>query len=175
MAKKKKEKEEEFKVHETENYNTLFLKKESEQTEKKEKQKDDAVAILVDLICNPEHKAIKHDTLKELKNKKGIEVLMQAILTTKDEQKLALLCSACWEANLDFSAYLKDFVKFAVEKDYLVTLEILTVIEDMQGPFKEEELNASVKIFETEIKKDRTAEKNELYADMAHALRNKID
>ena len=100
---------------------------------------------------------------------------MDAILQTKDEKQLALLCSACWEANLDFSAHLNHFVKLSVEKDYLVTLEIVTVIEDMQGPFNKEELAASVKFFETEIKKDRTAEKNELYADMAHALRNHIE
>ena len=175
MAKKKKEKEQEFKVHETETYNTIFLGKEKEQAEKKEKPKGDTVANLIDLICNPIHKSFKHDTLKELKSKKGEALLMQAILETKDEQKLALLCSACWEANLDFSAHLKDFVQLAVEKDYLVTLEILTVIEDMSGPFNNEELHASVKIFETEIKKDRTAEKNELYADMAHSLRNKTE
>lgn len=182
MAKKKKtgadapsEKNETFKVHETDNYNTIFLGKEPDQKIKKEKQRGNALANLIDLICNPSQKEFKHETLKELKNKKGEDLLMQAILQTTDEKKLALLCSACWEADLDLSVYLKDLVKLAVERDYLVALEILTVIEDMQGPFNNDELHASVKVFETEIKKDRSAEKNELYADMAHALRNKAD
>ncbi|MEW6469951.1 MAG: hypothetical protein AB1458_13565 [Bacteroidota bacterium] len=172
MAKKKKREEEAYNIHETENYNTLFLGKQPEEKDKG-KFKGDAVANLVDLITNPQNRHLKVDALRELKSKNGKELLMQAIGITQDEARLALLCSACWEANLDFSDRLKEFVQMAVEKNYLVALEILTVIEDMQGPFRKEELHAAIKVFETEIGKDRTAEKNELYADMLQALRSK--
>jgi hypothetical protein len=46
--------------------------------------------------------------------------------------------STIWNSPLDYSEFLSDFVKIAVENDYLTSLECLTVIENLDGPFEEQ-------------------------------------
>jgi len=64
------------------------------------------------------------DLLKEIQNPKERQQILQVL----------------WNTRLDFSPYLVEFVKWALEGDYQNTLESLTVIEQMEGPFNEEQL-----------------------------------
>jgi hypothetical protein len=58
----------------------------------------------------------------------------------KDENYLKvrpIILSSIWNSKLDYSYFLSDFVEIAVEGDYLDTLECLTIIENLEGPFEE--------------------------------------
>ena len=47
------------------------------------------------------------------------------------------LLSTIWNSPLDYSSYLAEFVSLAVKGDFMVTLECLTIIENLEGPFIE--------------------------------------
>ncbi len=64
----------------------------------------------------------------------------EIIRIVKDENFLRvrpILLSTIWNSKLDYSYFLSDFVEIAVEGDYLDTLECLTIIENLEGPFEE--------------------------------------
>lgn len=45
-----------------------------------------------------------------------------------------------WNSKMDFSGYIDSIVALAVEGDFMTTVECLTIIENMQGPFEEMDL-----------------------------------
>lgn len=48
------------------------------------------------------------------------------------------IIGSLWGSSLDFSPYLAEFVQIATVGDYLLALDCLNVIEQMEGPFDEE-------------------------------------
>lgn len=51
-----------------------------------------------------------------------------------------LLLSTVWNTKVDFSDYIDEFVQIAVDGDFMETLDCLTIIENMEGPFMEENI-----------------------------------
>ncbi len=87
------------------------------------------------------------------KNQKEILELFSSIKDTsvtaeimdviEDERYLPirqLLLSTVWNTKVDFSDYIDEFVQIAVEGDFMETLDCLTIIENMEGPFMEENI-----------------------------------
>lgn len=144
-------------------YSTIVIGKEEE-----EKKGKDKTATLIDLIVLSENKDAKHDTLKTLKDKNGLEVLINAIKSAKGEKHKTTLVAACWEAGFDCSEYLSLFADIALSEDFMTCLEAITVIEEMQGPFDTKQL-ASIKAnFKKEIEKKN--DKAELYKTILESL-----
>jgi hypothetical protein len=55
------------------------------------------------------------------------------------EFKIQIL-STIWNSPLDYSEYLTEFVNLAVTGDFLTTLECLTILENLNGPFEEADI-----------------------------------
>lgn len=73
--------------------------------------------------------------------KKGIrEAWMGLLNQNNDVEYKRQIMNIMWNSRLDFSPYLVDFVVWSKEGDYQNTLECLTLIEHMEGPFSEEQL-----------------------------------
>ncbi|PWL27317.1 MAG: hypothetical protein DCO96_11255 [Fluviicola sp. XM-24bin1] len=51
-----------------------------------------------------------------------------------------LLLSTIWNTKVDFSDYIDEFVQIAVDGDFMETLDCLTIIENLEGPFMEENI-----------------------------------
>jgi hypothetical protein len=51
-----------------------------------------------------------------------------------------VLLSTIWNTKVDFSDYIDDFVQIAVNGDFMETLDCLTIIENLEGPFMEENI-----------------------------------
>lgn len=51
-----------------------------------------------------------------------------------------VLLSTIWNTKVDFSDYIDEFVLIAVEGDFMETLDCLTIIENLEGPFMEENI-----------------------------------
>ncbi|XOV67018.1 MAG: hypothetical protein ACFHU9_15440 [Fluviicola sp.] len=51
-----------------------------------------------------------------------------------------VMLTTIWNTKVDFSDYIDEFVQIAVEGDFMETLECLTIIENMEGPFMEENI-----------------------------------
>lgn len=50
------------------------------------------------------------------------------------------LLTAVWNMKVDFSDYTAEFVEIAVKGDFMEALECLTIIENLEGPFMEEDI-----------------------------------
>ena len=78
--------------------------------------------------------------LYDLKDEESIPVLIDAI---QDEDFLfyqSFLVAAFWQSAIDGSDYVDVFVKTAIKGDYMTSLEALTVIENFDSAFPQDEL-----------------------------------
>ena len=79
------------------------------------------------------------------------------------------ILNAVWNSKLDYSAFLADFVCLAVEGDFMQSLECLTAIENMLGPFEEHHLLES-QLYLKEYHSNKTdvnRQKDEIISEIA--------
>jgi hypothetical protein len=75
--------------------------------------------------------SLKEEALRELKEQKAQQALMDAIEDDDYKKHRQLLVAACWESGLDFSAYLDLFIELAGNKDLLISIEAITALEQI--------------------------------------------
>ena len=75
--------------------------------------------------------------LSSLKSSSSIETVMQCLKNPKFDHLKIQILSTIWNSPLDYSNYLSEFIELAVKSDFLVTLECLTILENLEGPFQE--------------------------------------
>jgi hypothetical protein len=125
--------------HETENFRTAYFGKVPDEIVTAVPQKYDRklIATLVSQLTSPESREIKDEVLKVLKENESQELLLEVIDMKEYAKHRQILLAACWESGLDFSKYLDKFITLLGEKstDILSCLEIVTIIEQMAGPF----------------------------------------
>lgn len=80
-----------------------------------------------------------------------------------------MLLTACWSSSLDFSKYLVDFVDIALGCDYLVTFEVVTVVENFEKTPPADDLEQAIGRLRASIGSQHFS-KRELLLDMMHAL-----
>jgi len=137
------------------------------------KTDNDKIALLISLLTDPKNKEFKEEALLTLKKEKGGHLLLAAILKTKDTNKKQQLVAACWESEIDYTAYLPFFVDIAITADYLVALEAITVIETMEGTFQKEHLSQAIEKIR-QHKKSITNELLVLFNDLEMNLTEKL-
>jgi hypothetical protein len=131
---------------------------------------EDEMALIISLLTDPAHKTVRHETLTNIKKEKKGETLLVAIAQNKNAAIQHFLIAACWEAELDLSKYLPFFVLLALDDNYLVSLEAMTVISTMEGPFDSKHVSDA--IAKTKAKQATlTDEKAVLLNDLIDALR----
>jgi hypothetical protein len=114
---------------------------------------EEKVARLISLLTDPANKDLKEKALLTLKKEKGEDLLLLAIASPKAKEHRAKLVAACWESEINFSKYLSFFILLALDTDYLVSLEAITVISTMEGPFNKDHVTEG-------LKKVKAAKKN---------------
>ena len=96
---------------------------------------------LVELLLTDQLSQLNKSALIELLSTLNLSDAPDEIMRLiKDENYLKvrpIILSSIWNSKLDYSYFLSDFVEIAVEGDYLDTLECLTIIENLEGPFEE--------------------------------------
>ncbi|MCB9195224.1 MAG: hypothetical protein H6598_03280 [Flavobacteriales bacterium] len=102
-------------------------------------------------VIKPMIKAFAESINEDVRN--GIRVLLAQIkvenaliemiesLADGDDEVNEMLLFAIWNANLNASNYIAEIAEASVKGNYLVALEGLTVIENLDGPFSDEVLN----------------------------------
>lgn len=135
---------------------------------------EDKISKLISLLTDPANKAFKEQTLLNLKKEKAGDILLLAIASPKADKNRHLLVAACWESEINFNKYLPFFILLALDTDYLVSLEAMTVITNMEGPFENEKVKAGIKKLK-ETKKNITSEKAVLLNDLIHTLEGFIE
>lgn len=130
---------------------------------------EDKISTIISLLTDPENKELKEEALLTLKKEKAGDLLIAAISNLKVKHKKHILVAACWESEINFSTQLPFFINLALDTDYLVSLEAITVIENMEGPFDQTEVNEGIKRVK-DFQKSITNEKAVLLNDLVVKL-----
>lgn len=130
---------------------------------------EDKVTALISLLTDPSNKDLKEETLITLKKENAGDVLLQAIASPKSLASRHLLVAACWESEINFSKYLPFFILLALDDNYLISLEAITTIENMEGPFEEKDVKDAIKKVKAE-QKNIPSEKAVLLNDLVMTL-----
>jgi hypothetical protein len=131
------------------------------------------VSTLISLLTDPANKELKEGALLTLKKEKGGDLLLVAIASPKAKDVRHKLVAACWESEINFSHYLSFFILLALDNDYLVSLEAITVISTMEGPFKNDDVQEAINKVKT-AQKNITTEKLVLLNDLVDTLKTFI-
>ena len=76
----------------------------------------------------------------DLKDQSVVEELIKAIDNDKYNNEKATLISIFWQSSLDSSEHITTIVKQAIKGDYLVGIEVLSVIDNYDTTFQETEI-----------------------------------
>jgi hypothetical protein len=127
------------------NYSTIILKnnEDAELIEKKKKTKVNLSQVILNLIDSN-----KIDLLKLLKENKAQQTLMDLIANPENKANLSKLIALCWESGLDFGNYSSSFFDLALNDDVFVSLEAITVLENIETFSSTEELEKGLKILQ---------------------------
>jgi len=109
--------------------------------------------------------------------KKGIREAWWGIVHAENNlSKKAQIINILWNSRIDFSPYLIEFVLWAGQGDYMLTLECLTVIEQMEGPFQEEKMLDAICLVKDFLSQpsEKDDPKKALLRDLAEHL-NRLD
>lgn len=104
---------------------------------KKNLDNADYITILVSPKTSREE---KDEALIHLKENNAQAFMLSAISKTKKTEQKALVVAACWETGLDFSKDFLFFIDLICSNDFHVSLEALTVIQEMESVIDKEDL-----------------------------------
>ena len=105
--------------------------------------KAEAIPHLINLYKKTENKEIKdHLTsfLYDLKDQSAVEEIIKAIEIESDSNNKVFLLSILWQSALDSSEHLNFLVNQAINGNYLICIEVLTIIDNFDGTFQEDEI-----------------------------------
>lgn len=80
------------------------------------------------------------ELLSSLKDSSVVVEIMDVLEEEKYAPIRQTMLSIIWNTKVDFSDYIDDFVKIAVMGDFMEALDCLTIIENLEGPFMEEDI-----------------------------------
>lgn len=98
---------------------------------------------IVDLFKTELTHQLEFEVLEFLGDLKTTDTLPEIISIIKDENYLfqrQKVLSTIWNSTLDYSDYIAEFVEIACEGNFMEALECLTIIENLEGPFREQHI-----------------------------------
>lgn len=112
--------------------------------------------------------------LSKLSDSSATEEMVSIIRDEKFNSIRQDILNTLWQSKLDFSPFLADFVAIACEGSFLEAFECLTIIENLEGPFQENQTLESQlylkEYLETEMKKDK--QRDEIISDIAIMIKD---
>lgn len=117
--------------------------------------------LLVEFLC----------TIKDTNSK-------DTFINALDEQEFmpirSKILSVIWNSPLDFSEYLDYFVRIAVEGTFMESVECLTILENLEGPFEEEQLMEAQVILSSMKDKSFDHQKSTMISEIALLVKSFI-
>ena len=135
----------------------------------------EVILPLLELYANHPSEDIKakvRSIILQLKSEDSITPLFEALGDKKFEGIQDFIISAFWNNNFDMGDYLDVLTKYAVNGDYLTALEVLTVIENQEGPFHEEMLMDAIVTSREFLSENKEDEKRPLLISLNRILEN---
>ncbi len=109
------------------------------------------------------------ELLSNIQDKEACGIIMEFVNDEKYKDIHTEILNTIWCSKLDYSAYISDFVAIAVEGDLIQSVECLTAIENMAGPFEEHDLlEAQLCLQEYHLnRQEKDVQKNQIISDIA--------
>lgn len=128
---------------------------------------------VLDLLAdtdNPEIEAGIIQLLFDLRDEEAVPYLVAALNNQRLKYYYSFLISAFWQSALDGSDHLTLFVTKAIKGDYMVCLEALTVIENFDTAFENNEIQHCASLLMEAIEREKAGEKKELLKSMLEVI-----
>lgn len=78
------------------------------------------------------------DFLADIRDEESQDTLMDVLMELEDVPTRIAFLSTVWNSTVDYSDYLFEFVKIAIEGSVLELIECHTIIDNLEGPFDED-------------------------------------
>ncbi len=127
---------------------------------------------LVNLYTKSNDEEIKQEVksiFSELKNDQSINYLLPYLEDDSNDVKELILFSI-WSSGIDVGDYIKEITQAACTGNYMVILEALTVIENLEGPFSEEDIFQASTLLQEQLYELPDGDKKELLNSMYHYI-----
>lgn len=106
---------------------------------------------------------------QDLKDTEGTKIIVSLLENTSNADLRDMLLTACWSSSLDFSQYLYVFTDLALQYDYMITFEVLTVVENFENVPPKDQLQEAITRIKTAATGENTS-KRELLIALVNAL-----
>ena len=126
---------------------------------------------LIHVLSTSNNESIKDEIFCQLKDTASIEMMILFLQLEKYNAIHEKLRSALWQTAYDGSKFLSLFVQLAIQGDYLVCIDILSIIENMKEPFEDELIQDLIEQIEHAIP-ETEAKKSQLLFELTETIRN---
>ena len=132
------------------------------------------IVTQLDINGPSEKNSLILEFLSCLKDSKARGVMIDIIQDTEYLDYQQLLLSTIWNSPLDYTDYLEIFVDIAVKSEFLTTLECLTIIENLEGPFSEDSVMEAQVLLGAYVdtNPDKNTQKGVLMSEIAILIQN---
>ena len=136
------------KLFDEKNYSTIVIKNNDadEPSLKRKKTKTDLSQTIMKMLDSD-----KTELLKALKDVNAQDTIAELIKKTENTDQLPKLVALCWESGLDFSKHTSLFFNLVVNPDIFVSLEALTVLENIEKFNSVEELEQGITVLKLAV------------------------
>ncbi len=152
------------KLFNEEEYSTLIIKREG--FSKKENDSADLIEGLLEKEITRQESEVIFSKLKE---NNSVELLIDSIKKAQRLEQKTILTAACWESGLDFTAHFLFFTELACHDNFLLAMEGLTVVENIEGKLDEATLTNALQIAQNSKSKNV-----ELINDLISNIKSRI-
>jgi len=98
---------------------------------------------IADRLLNEMSAKNKAEIIELLSSLKDTSVRAEIMDVIDDEKYISIrpdFLTAIWNTKIDFSGYIDEFVFISIHGTFLEAIDCLTIIENLEGPFMEEDL-----------------------------------
>ena len=89
----------------------------------------------------------------------------------QDNQEVKeLVLFSMWSSGIDMTDYIVELIEYSCDGEYMVILEALTVLENLEGPFNDEDLFQGSTIIQEKIYESKDDKKKELLQSMSNVI-----
>ncbi|MCB9336402.1 MAG: hypothetical protein H6586_09640 [Flavobacteriales bacterium] len=106
--------------------------------------KPESIDALLNLYISTHNSTVKSEItsiLYDLKDEQSVGRIISAIENEKYATIKPFIISILWQSSVDASSYLDVLITQAIEGDYEICLEVLTVIENLDTTFNADEIS----------------------------------
>jgi hypothetical protein len=130
------------------------------------------LTLLHDTADRQIHQEI-HTFLADIHQPAAIDEFFKVLAKTTKESEKQTILNILWNSKLNFSGKIKELMHYAVEGDFMTALECLTLLENLEGPFAEEDLiEAQLTLSKYANHPTKSEQKDQLISDIAVWLRD---